>query len=176
MGSSYEHYAVEFYLHYADKDLLAANYTGMKRTAPVHANLGRFRRHHAFADKSNGNVSEWQQPGRMVPGRRIPLSKDLVHTFYLWRCADLTAKAASALERERMQSLFSALAEKTRQAFHKRFYNPVTKTYDPSGSNIFALVMGVPDEVKKDVQETVREEVRAHNGHLYTGIFGTQFF
>ena len=36
--------------------------------------------------------------------------------------------------------------------------------------------MGVPDEVKKDVQETVREEVRAHNGHLYTGIFGTQFF
>ena len=52
----------------------------------------------------------------------------------------------------------------------------MTKTYGPSGSNIFALVMGVPDEVKKDVQETVREEVRAHNGHLYTGIFGTQFF
>ena len=165
----------EFYLHYADKDLLAANYTGMKEQL-------RYMQTWVDSDgimlsqiKSNGNVSEWHNLGEWCPADGFP-PKDLVHTFYLWRCADLTAKAASALGEKKDASLFSALAEKTRQAFHKRFYNPVTKTYGPSGSNIFALVMGVPDEVKKDVQETVREEVRAHKGHLYTGIFGTQFF
>ncbi len=165
----------EFYLHYADKDLLEANYTGMKE---------QLRYMQAWVDSDgimlsrverNGNISEWHNLGEWSPADGFP-PKDLVHTFYLWRCTDFTAKAATVLGHKGDALRFSALAEKTREAFHKRFYNPETKSYGPSGSNIFALVMGVPSQVKKDVQETVREEIRAHDGHLYTGIFGTQFF
>ena len=165
----------EFYLHYADKDLLAANYTGMKEQL-------RYMQTWVDSDgimlsqiKSNGNVSEWHNLGEWCPADGFPRKTWFIHSIS-GVVPILRQKAASALGEKRMQAFSPALAEKTRQAFHKRFYNPVTKTYGPSGSNIFALVMGVPDEVKKDVQETVREEVRAHNGHLYTGIFGTQFF
>ena len=165
----------EFYQHYADKDMLETNYTGMKEQL-------RYMQTWVDADgimlsqvKRNGNVSDWHNLGEWCPADGFP-PKELVHTFYLWRCADFTAKAAAVLGYEGEALRFSALAERTKEAFHKRFYNPEAKTYGPSGSNIFALVMGVPSQIKKDVQETVREEVRAHGGHLYTGIFGTQFF
>lgn len=165
----------EFYVHYADKDLLEANYTGMKEQV-------RYMQTWVDQDgimlsqiKSNGKVSEWHNLGEWCPADGFP-PKELVHTFYFWRCADFTAKAATALGHREDAAHFSALAEQTRKAFHKHFYHPDTKSYGPSGSNIFALVMGVPEDVKKEVLETVKEEVRAHNGHLYTGIFGTQFF
>ena len=165
----------EFYLHYGDKDMLAVNYEGMKEQV-------RYMQTWVDADgimfsqiKSNGQVSEWHNLGEWCPADGFP-PKELVHTFYLWRCADFTAKTAKVLGKKEEAATFAALAEKTRSAFHKRFYNPTAKTYGPSGSNIFALKMGVPDEVKKDVQATVRQELVEHNGHLYTGIFGTQFF
>lgn len=165
----------EFYLHYGDKDLLATNYEGMKE---------QLRYMQTWVDqegimlsqiKSDGQISQWHNLGEWCPADGFP-PKELVHTFYFWRCADFTAKTAAALGNKEDAQTFSALAEKTKQAFHKRFYDPKTHSYGPSGSNIFALVMGVPDDVKKEVQTTVKEELRAHNGHLYTGIFGTQFF
>lgn len=135
----------EFYLHYADKDLLVANYAGMKEQV-------RYMQTWVDKDgimlseiKSDGNVSEWHNLGEWCPADGFP-SKELVHTFYLWRCADFTAQAASVLG-----------------------YNEDAKAFA-------ALAIGIPEEVKKEVQETVKEELRTHNGHLYIGIFGTQFF
>ena len=123
----------------------------------------------------NGQLSEWHNLGDWCPADGFP-PKDIVHTFYLWRCADYTAKAARALGFFEDAERYSNLAEKTRLAFHSRFYDPQICSYGPSGSNIFALVMGVPEDVKEEVIATVRKEIEAHNGHLYTGIFGTQFF
>lgn len=165
----------EFYIHYGDKDLLAANYAGMKEQLNymltwvnpdgiMHSQI-----------KSNGQISEWHNLGEWCPADGFP-PKELVHTFYLWRCADYTAKTAKVLGYKEDVKNFSSLAEKTRQAFHKHFYNSESHSYGPSGSNIFALVLGVPEDVKEGVLKTVKEEIHAHKGHLYTGIFGTQFF
>ncbi len=41
---------------------------------------------------------------------------------------------------------YAELAEATKKAFHKRFYNKEKGSYGPAGGNIFALKMGVPAE------------------------------
>lgn len=89
----------EFYLHYADKDLLVTNYAGMKEQV-------RYMQTWVDKDgimlseiKSDGNVSEWHNLGEWCPADGFP-SKELVHTFYLWRCADFTAQAAIDWEKQ----------------------------------------------------------------------------
>lgn len=165
----------EFYLHYADKDLLEANYTGMKEQLRYMQTWVRADGTMLSEITRNGNLSQWHNLGDWCPANGFP-PNDLVHTFYLWRCASFTAKAAGVLGRAADEERFSALTQKTWQAFHKRFYNSLTCSYGPSGSNILALAMGVPESVREAVIATVKKEIEAHNGHLYTGIFGTQFF
>ncbi|MCK7461488.1 MAG: hypothetical protein MZU84_05210 [Sphingobacterium sp.] len=49
----------------------------------------------------------------------------MVHTFYLWRCADFTSKGGAKVLgfTNEAQMSIAALAEKTRQAFLKRFFD-----------------------------------------------------
>lgn len=165
----------EFYLRYGDQDMLRVNYDGMKQQTDYMLTWLDADGIMLSKIMSNGAVSEWHNLGEWCPADGFP-PKDLVHTFYLWRCADYTAKTASVLGYKADATRYAALAEQTKKAFHMRFYNPQAQTYGSSGSNIFALVMGVPESVENEVIATVKEELRAHNGHLYTGIFGTQFF
>ena len=100
----------------------------------------------------------------------------MVHTFYLWRCADFTSKAAKVLGFTNEANEYSALAEKTRQAFLKRYFDQEKGTYGRSGGNIFALIMGVPADQEQRVIDALKRDISADSGHLDTGIFGTQFF
>jgi alpha-L-rhamnosidase len=115
------------------------------------------------------NLGDWCVPDGSVPD-------DVVHTFYFWRCADLTAQTAKALGKDGEARRYAGLAEKTRRAFHKRFYDKDNGTYGKAGGNIFALRMGVPDDQRKRVLASLRTDIAGNNGHLDTGIFGTQFF
>ena len=74
------------------------------------------------------------------------------------------------------QKEYTELAERTKQAFQKRFYDQEKGTYGPDGGNIFALVMGVPADQQQRVIDALKKDIAADGGHLDTGIFGTQFF
>ncbi len=166
----------EFYLHYGDLDMLQNNYEGMKE---------EIRYMQTWVDQDGimysqrtgkdgkplqwFNLGEWSFPGVKVPDQ-------MVHTFYFWRCADLTAQAAKALNKMDEAKHYAALAETTRQAFHKKFYDEKNGTYGKGGGNIFALKMGVPANQQAKVTASLRADIKANNGHLDTGIFGTQFF
>ena len=166
----------EFYVHYGDIELLNNSYEGMK---------GYVRYMLTWTDKDgimfsqvpgpNGkpnkwmNLGEWSQPFELPPD-------DLVHTFYLWRCADITSKTAIALGNEAEAREYTLLAEKTRQAFQTKFYDEERGTYGPNGGNIFALKMGLPEDQKNRVSAALKADIIANGGHLDTGIFGTQFF
>ena len=165
----------EFYLHYADEEMLKTNFEGMKG----------YIRYMLTWTKENGimfsqapnpakpnrwlNLGDWVAPVKLPPD-------DLVHTFYLWRCADLTAKSAKVLGRTAEVEEYSRLAERTRQAFWKRFFDPEKGSYGPYGGDVFALKMGVPQDQKGRVLAALKENIFANRGHLDTGIFGTQFF
>jgi alpha-L-rhamnosidase len=165
----------EYYLHYGDLELLRNNFEGMK---------GYVRYMLTWTDKEGImfsqapdrsypnrwiNLGDWVAPGKMPPD-------EMVHTFYLWRCSKLTAMAARALGQTQDEAEYNALAEKTRKAFMKKFYDASQGTYGPYGGNIFALKMGVPEDEKKSVLNALESDIHSHDDHLDTGIFGTQFF
>jgi alpha-L-rhamnosidase len=168
----------EFYLHYGARQMLEDNYTAMKEQVRymqswLTADGTMFsQRTNIYSDRPN----YWLNLGDWAPAFKIP-SEELVHTFYLWRCADLTARAARALNLPDDHGRFAAIASDVKAAFHKKFWDAPGKTYGDYGSNIFALVMGVPADRYAAVVETLRSEiVDKYDGHLNTGIFGTQFF
>ncbi len=164
----------EFYLHYGDVSILERNYEGMK---------GYIRYMLTWTD-DNGimfsqapsrkkpnrwmNLGDWVAPGNLPPD-------EMVHTFFLWRCADLTARTAMAIGKADDADYYSSLAENTRKAFYSRFYDEEKGTYGPYGGNVFALKMGVPEEQKDRVVAALRSDLKANDDHLDTGIFGTQF-
>ena len=100
----------------------------------------------------------------------------MVHTFYFWRCADLTALAAKALGKHGEAATYAQLAQRTQRAFHKKYYDHEKGTYGNAGGNIFALRMGLPAEQYEKVVACLAADIGANDGHLDTGIFGTQFF
>ena len=165
----------EYYLHYGDAGLLKNNYEGMKgyikymltwtndqgimfSQAPVKTEPNQWI-----------NLGDWVAPGKLPPD-------EMVHTFYLWRCADLTSKAARALGKTDDEKYFALLAEKTRKAFQNKYFDNVKGSYGPNGGNIFALKMDLPDNQKNRVTDALKAEIHANGDHLDTGIFGTQFF
>ena len=166
----------EFYLHYGDKGILRDSYEGMK--GYVNYMLTWTDKDGIMFSKVLGNdgkpnqwmnLGEWSQPFDLPPD-------DLVHTFYLWRCADFTSKTAGVLGNTKEEQEYARLAEKTRQAFQKKFFDSEKGTYGPNGGNIFALKMGLPEDQRKRVIEALKADIKARGGHLDTGIFGTQFF
>jgi alpha-L-rhamnosidase len=167
----------EFYLHYGDKKILKTSFEGMKDYVDYMLKWispdGIL--YSQLPDKMHPsywlNLGEWCAPTKLPPD-------SLVETFYLWRCADFTAKAARVLNRPLEETHYAEIAEKTRQAFHNRFYDPVKETYGFYGENIFALKMNLPYDKKEKVKviSSLKNEIEHNNGHLDTGIFGTQFF
>lgn len=166
----------EYYVHYGAIDMLADNYDGMK---------GYIRYMQTWVDEEgimfskrtskDGKILKWFNLGEWVaPGKTV--QDELVHTFYFWRCADLTSKTAQALGNTEEAQNYAELAESTRKAFHKHFYNAKKGTYGDGGGDIFALKMGVPDDQYPKVVAALRANIKANKGHLDTGIFGTQFF
>jgi alpha-L-rhamnosidase len=115
------------------------------------------------------NLGDWVAPGSLP-------QDEMVHTFYLWRCSDLTAKAAKALGEQKDELYYNELAEKVRLAFMKKYFDNVKGTFGPYGGNIFALKMGVPADQKDRVINSLKNDIIGSGYHLDTGIFGTQFF
>jgi alpha-L-rhamnosidase len=166
----------EFYLHTGSKDMLSDNYEGMKEYI-------RYMQTWVDADGimfsertgNDGKILKWYNLGEWVTPGNLP-PDEMVHAFYMWRCADLTAQTAKALGKIEDAEKYLALAEETKKAFHKRFYDAENGTYGKAGGNIFALKMGVPDAQYEKVVTALKKDIKENNGHLDTGIFGTQFF
>jgi len=166
----------EFYLHTGSKDMLSDNYEGMKEY---------IRYMQTWVDSegimyskrtgNDGEILKWYNLGEWVTPGNLP-PDEMVHTFYFWRCADLTSQTAKALGKNEDAEKYLALAEETKKAFHKRFYDAKNGTYGKAGGNIFALKMGVPESQYQRVVSALKADIKANNGYLDTGIFGTQFF
>jgi len=168
----------EFYVHYGDKDLLEKNYFAM--TEQVRYMLtwltGDSTMYAKRSTTPGGEPTYWLNLGEWCQPFDMPLD-ELVHTFYLWRCTDFTAKAANALGNSADAEKYATLADAIKKAFHTKFYDAEIKSYGVGGCNIFALAMGgMPVDRIEDVKNTIRTEIDSTGGNLNTGIFGTQFF
>ncbi|MBQ9293646.1 MAG: family 78 glycoside hydrolase catalytic domain [Bacteroidaceae bacterium] len=168
----------EYYLQYGDLEQLRLCYQPM-RDQLRHMLTWLTPDGTMFQQKRNqetGEVCYWLNLGDWVPPYANP-SDEIVHTFYLWLCATNTAKAAKVLGDEAGRQESEAVAQRTWEAFHKKFYDKQNATYGDFGPNILALYMGVPEEWKDAVVETLRKEIMdVHGGHINTGFVTTKFF
>jgi alpha-L-rhamnosidase len=124
--------------------------------------------------KNNPDWYKYLNLGEWVAPYELP-SDELVHTYFLWYCADITSKAAAVLGYSNDAAQYAQMAIDVREAFHSRFYNTESKSYGDYGSNIFALAMGVPESCREDVVATLENELKVkYSSHLNTGIFGTR--
>ena len=167
----------EHYVHYGDISVLQEHYDAMKGQLRF---MESWRTEDGIMNMQMPRDAEkavyWMNLGEWCPAYGFPDDK-LVHTYFLWKCAKYTANASLALGKTEEAARFNALADDVAAAFHKVFYDPETKSYGyNNGSNIFALHMGVPEECKADVVESLKKEITGNGGHLNTGIFGTQIF
>ena len=164
----------QVYLHYGDRRMLERHYAGMKHFlqwmyAQSSADGTLFSKLPDGKDTFWLNLGDWCAPDKKQPPR------DLVHTFYLWRCTDFMARIADALGLEGDACTYRALAGKTAAAFHAKFYDAKKGSYGPVGGDVFALAMGVPQERLGRVRGALAATLAAGGGHLDTGIFGTGF-
>ncbi|MDR1623387.1 MAG: glycoside hydrolase family 78 protein [Tannerellaceae bacterium] len=168
----------EYYVHYGDIKMLEDNFHAMKEQVKYMLTwltsdgtmFSQRTNIHSTQPNYWLNLGDWVGPYQNPP-------EELVHTFYLWRCADFTARAAKVLNQNDEYVYYSNIRNNVRNAFNNKFYDTENKTYGDYGSNIFALVIGVPTDRYEDVKHTLRKEIsETYNGHLNTGIFGTQFF
>ena len=166
----------EFYKQYGALDMLEDNYEGMKGYV-TYMKTWVDEDGIMFSQRTNnsGEVLKWYNLGEWVaPGETVP--DEMVHTFYFWRCADITSKVADILGNEKEADAYKALAVATKKAFHNRFYNEELGSYGNGGGNVLALRMGVPDNQKPEVISALRNNIKANKGHFDTGIFGTRFY
>jgi alpha-L-rhamnosidase len=166
----------EFYLHTGAKDMLDDNFGAMREYIRyMQAWVDADGIMHSQRTGNDGKVLKWYNLGEWVAPGNLP-PDELVHTFYFWRCADLTAKTAKALGKSDDEKKYTQLAQKTREAFCRKFYDEITGSYGKAGGNIFALKMGIPELQYSTVIQALKNDLKTNNGHLDTGIFGTQFF
>lgn len=165
----------EFYLHYGDIDMLKRNYEGMKGYVKYMLTWTNSDGIMLSQAPDPAKPNQWLNLGDWAPAVKLP-PNDMVHTFFLWRCADFTAKTAQALGNKNEADEYQKLAEKTKLAFQQKFYDKDRGTYGPYGGNIFALRMGVPADQHPKVVAALKSDIISNGGNLDTGIFGTQFF
>ncbi|MFO7668066.1 MAG: family 78 glycoside hydrolase catalytic domain [Bacteroidales bacterium] len=166
----------EYYLQYGSVDMLEDNYEGMK--GYLRYMLTWTGEDGIMFSKRTGrdgsilkwfNLGEWVPPGNFIPD-------EMVHTFYLWYCADLTAKTATVQGFMEEAGEYRKLADRTASAFRERFYDEETGSYGDGGGNILALKMGVPEDQYSKVVAALKEGLLRNKGHIDTGIIGTRFF
>ena len=165
----------EYYLHYGDTTMLSGNYEGMKGYIRYMLTWTKDGIMNSQVPGRDGKPNRWMNLGDWVAPDQLP-PDEMVHTFYLWRCADLTAKTARVLGKNSEAEEYNDIAERTRSAFMEKFYDSAKGSYGKYGGNIFALKMGVPADRKAKVVAALKADIAANGGHLDTGIFGTQFF
>lgn len=167
----------EFYLHYGDTLLLQECYGPMKRQLQY---MLTWRTPQGIMHQRRANVGAteplyWLNLGDWCPPYENPRD-ELVHTFYLWLCAHITAQAARALGHGDEAQAYEQVARETAEAFHRVFWDEAKQTYGDFGGNVFALRMGVPADRRQAVTDALRHEIEVtHQGHLHTGIMGTRF-
>ncbi|MBP5504586.1 MAG: family 78 glycoside hydrolase catalytic domain [Bacteroidales bacterium] len=170
-GSAMNVIPFEFYMEYGDTralrecyDAMAAHTRWMLNWVDPATNIMESKTGRYFMD-----LGEWNAPWD------IP-SKALVHTWFLWKCADNTARAAQILSKPEDAEYFAALRDTTAAAFHRYFWDEEAQSYGKWGSNMWALAMGGASEerLQKALDALVANIAECGN-HLHVGFVGWRY-
>ncbi len=127
------------------------------------------------------NYGDWVD-GSWIKGStdKRTTSRPLMSTAYFYNNCRIVARAARLLGKAEDAKRFGDLADRVKAAFHARFFDPKTNTYESKtqGSYVFPLAFGlVPEDHRAAVAANLVEEILVkHKGHTSVGLVGMQWF
>lgn len=169
-----------YYDQYADRRLLAEHYHGMVRWVELMDTLAQDGLMPAGADRygdwcvppESPELIHSKDPGRKTRG-------DLLATAYHCHNLRLLARYATILEKPDHARQFHQRADRVRDAFNRRFFDPETNLYDngTQTSSVLPLSFGmVPKGRRPAVLENLVENITVKtDGHIGTGLIGGQW-
>ena len=101
----------------------------------------------------------------------------LTASAFFYHHIKLAAEFAAILDKKEDAKTYDALAGKIKDAINRKFLVSETGKYDNAtqSAQAFALWYDLAPEKRKEVViERLLEDIKSHNGHLSTGIFGTK--
>ncbi|MBS1503516.1 MAG: glycoside hydrolase family 78 protein, partial [Bacteroidetes bacterium] len=167
------------YEQFGDKAPIAKHYASMKKW------LAYMRQRYM----RNGLMTKDKYGDWCVP----PESPELIHakdpsritngvliaTAYYYRMLFLMQRFANILHKPADLQSFSAMALTTKNAFNQQFFTKKTFQYDNNTvtANLLPLYFGItPKEYQKQVFNNITTKIlTAENGHISTGVIGTQW-
>jgi len=163
---------------YADRRAIERHYETMKKWMDF---MGQF-----ISDDiiDRDNYGDWCVPPEdpslihsLDPGRKT--AKAVLATTYYCNNLRLMAGYAALLEKPDDAKQFNAAADRMREAFNQKFFNPQTNLYDngTQTSSVLPLFFGmVPDGHRQQVFNNLIENIEVKtNGHIGTGLIGGQW-
>ena len=154
-----------------DLNLFRLHYDAMKRYVDY---LGS-RAENNIADYGLG---DWYDIGLKKPGVSQLTPIALTATAFYYQDVDIMAKVAALLGKSDDAKAFSERAEKIRDAFNEKFYDPTNHFYatDSQCANAIPLVMGICDPTNRAaVVDAIVRDVRARGNGLTAGDVGYRY-
>ena len=156
---------------YGDTAILRENYDAMKTYVDTVARRtpGLIYRE-GYGDWCAPNHGTWESYFSNVAA---------VTTALFFKCVETVASSASILNEETAVKKYRALADSIRLAYNAAFFHPGQNTYG-NGSQTedilpLALNMAPPDRKEKVAEHLVHTILIEKDGHLDTGITGTEY-
>jgi hypothetical protein len=123
-------------------------------------------------------LGDWYDLGPKAHGVAQLTPKSLTATAFLYRDAALVAEIAKLIGRGEDVEKFTSIAQSTRDAFNKAFYDPTKHRYSTGSqtANALPLVFGLaPDGDRGAVLEDLVQDIRNHNNGLTAGDVGYRY-
>lgn len=108
----------------------------------------------------------------------VPKPRALTGTAFYFFNVKLFAQLATALGKNSDALEAEVAADRIRASFNRKFLQPGSGRYDfaSQACQAFALYHGlVPAAEKASAVNVLARDIKAHNGHLTTGLFGTKY-
>jgi alpha-L-rhamnosidase len=123
-------------------------------------------------------LGDWYDLGPKFPGEAQLTPKAITATSIWFYDAKLLGKMAAIIGKNKDADYYSGLAEEIREAFNKRFLDPVTKVYSTGSQTAYAmpLFFGMADDtLKEDIVMNLIRSVKENNKSLTAGDIGYRY-
>jgi len=164
-GTAYPLICWYVYQYYGDRRVIEDHYEGVKRYIEY------------LRTREENGLVKFSYYGDWVAVDKTP--GNIVSSFYYYYDVRILSDMARVLGKEAEAKLYSDLAEKTKAAFHREYFDPKTHNYanGTQTANTLPLFLGmVPESERGAVWGNLFDNLAyKNNSHLTTGIIGTKY-
>ena len=170
--STYPLFVWYVYWYYDDKRVLEEHYDGVKKLVDF---LSTLAEDHIISCGLGDHMEPQANGISSARPKHTPVA--LTSTAYYYYDVWILSRIAEILGKTDDAKYYSGLAKSIKDAFNKKFFDESTNQYATGSqtSNALPLYFGMVPEGRKEavVKNLVKDIMEKHNGHLSTGIIGT---